>query len=129
MTSQGTAHGRFTRAIKSGHLLNAEMAARELGSLSLSDSLALVLLYQRSCDEKFERAARRWVRRMQVHQSLRHREVELLRGAMGALGTRFDAVALEVLLATCRERRLPSPMLAAVGSRPSGGRPREGATS
>jgi hypothetical protein len=28
MTSQGTAHGRFTRAIKSGHLVNAEMAAR-----------------------------------------------------------------------------------------------------
>src|SRR5262245_8830842 len=74
MTSQGTAHGRFTRAIKSGHLLDAEMAARELGSLSLSDSLALVLLYQRSGDEKFERAARRWVRRMQVHCSLRHRE-------------------------------------------------------
>jgi hypothetical protein len=48
MTSQGTAHGRFQRAIKRGHLLPAEMAARELGALSLSDSLALVLLYQRA---------------------------------------------------------------------------------
>jgi hypothetical protein len=45
---------------------------------------------------------------MQVDQSLRHREVELLRGALGALGTRFDAVARDALLGTCRELRLPS---------------------
>jgi hypothetical protein len=110
MTSQGTAHARFQRAIRGGHLLHAEIA-RKLGSLSLSDSLALVLLYQRSDDEKFERAARRWVRRAQVHKSLRHREVELLRGAMGALGTRFHALALEALLGTCQELRLPDPTL------------------
>jgi hypothetical protein len=47
MTSQGTAHARFHRAISGGHLLNAEMAARELAALSLSGSLALVLLYRR----------------------------------------------------------------------------------
>jgi hypothetical protein len=45
------------RAIRGGHLINAEIAARELGALSLSDSLALVLLYQRRGDEKFERGA------------------------------------------------------------------------
>jgi hypothetical protein len=109
MTSQGTAHARFQRAIRGGHLLNAEMAARELGALSLSDSLALVLLYQREGNEKFERAARRWIRCVQIDRSLRHREVELLRGALGALGTRFDPVALDVLLGTCRELRLPDP--------------------
>jgi len=49
---------------------------------------------------------------MQVHRSLCHREVELLRGALGALGTRFDAVALDVLLGTCRKLRLPPPTLA-----------------
>ena len=74
MTSQGTAHGRFQRAIKRGHLLAAEMAAREMGALSLSDSLALVLLYQREGSDKFERAATRWVRRAQVRHSLRKRE-------------------------------------------------------
>jgi hypothetical protein len=56
---QGTAHGRFQRAIERGHLLAAETAARALGSLSTADSLSLVLLYQRTGDEKFERAARR----------------------------------------------------------------------
>jgi hypothetical protein len=80
MTSQGTAHGRFTRAVRRGHVLPAEIAARELGAISTSDALALVLLYQREGSEKFERAARRWVRRVQIDHSLRHREVELLRG-------------------------------------------------
>jgi hypothetical protein len=41
MTSQGTAHGRFQRAISSRNLQNAEMAAREMGGLSLADALAL----------------------------------------------------------------------------------------
>jgi hypothetical protein len=86
MTRQGTAHARFQRAIRGGHLLNAEIAARELGALSLSDSLALVLLYQRQGSDKFERGARRWVRRVQVHRSLRHREVELLRGRSALSG-------------------------------------------
>ncbi len=37
MTSQGLAHGRFQRAIRNRNLLNAEMAAREIGELSLPD--------------------------------------------------------------------------------------------
>jgi hypothetical protein len=41
MTSQGTAHGRFQRAIINRNLQNAEMAAREMGGLSLADALAL----------------------------------------------------------------------------------------
>jgi hypothetical protein len=79
MTSQGTAHARFQRAIKRGHLQHAEMAARELEAMSTSDALARVLLYQRKGSEKFERGARRWIRRVQIDHSLRHREVELLR--------------------------------------------------
>jgi hypothetical protein len=93
--------------VRNGHVLNAEIAARELGSLSTSDALALVLLYQREGDPKFERAARRWVRRVQIDYSLRHREVELLRAAMGALGTRLGSVALHALLETCQKLRLP----------------------
>jgi hypothetical protein len=62
MTSQGTAHARFQRAIKRGHVLHAEIAARELGAISLSDALALCLLYERAGDPRFERAARCWFR-------------------------------------------------------------------
>jgi hypothetical protein len=111
MTSQGSAHARFQRAVKRGHLQPAETAARELEALSTSDALSLVLLYRCSDDAKFERAARRWARRLQVDYRLRHQEVELLRAALGALGTRFDLVALDALLGTCRELRLPQPTL------------------
>jgi hypothetical protein len=44
MTSEGSAHGRFTRAIAARNLLNAVTAAREIGELSLPDALALCLL-------------------------------------------------------------------------------------
>jgi hypothetical protein len=44
MTSQGSAHGRFQRAIRNRNLLKAEIAAREIGELSLSDALAFCLL-------------------------------------------------------------------------------------
>jgi hypothetical protein len=113
MASQGSAHARFQRAIKRGHLTAAETAARELGALSVSDALALVLLYRRERDERFERAARRWVRvsRIQIDHRLRHQEVELRRAAMGALGTRLGTVALTALLETCQELRLPAPTL------------------
>jgi hypothetical protein len=41
MSSQGTAHGRFQRAIHRRHVQAAEMAAREMGGLSLADALSL----------------------------------------------------------------------------------------
>lgn len=44
MTSQGSARARFQRAVKRRHLLAAETAARELGTLSLSVALSLCLL-------------------------------------------------------------------------------------
>ena len=42
MTSQGTAHGRFQRAIHRRHVQAAEMAAREMGGLSLADGALAV---------------------------------------------------------------------------------------
>jgi hypothetical protein len=39
MTSQGSAHGRFTRAIQTRNLWAAETAMRELGQVSLADAL------------------------------------------------------------------------------------------
>jgi hypothetical protein len=63
MTSQGTAHGRFQRAIHSRNVQNAEMAALEMGGLSLADALALCELLA-ACDPKrYERAALCWLQR------------------------------------------------------------------
>jgi hypothetical protein len=86
-------------------------AAREMGHPSLSNALSLCVLYEREQDPKFERAARRWVRRVQIEHSLRRQEVELLRAAMAALGSRFDAAALNALLEACRELRVVPPTL------------------
>jgi hypothetical protein len=63
VTSQGTAHGRFSRAIARRRLLEAELAAEELGGLALEDALALTYLYAEVGSPKFERAALRWLER------------------------------------------------------------------
>jgi hypothetical protein len=57
MTSHGSAGGRFQRAVDRVNIEQAELAARELGHLSLMDSLSLVVLYARACSHKFEPAA------------------------------------------------------------------------
>jgi hypothetical protein len=60
MTSQGTPHGRFQRAIRNRNLLNAESAAREIGELSLGDALAFCLLLAEADPPRFDRAIARW---------------------------------------------------------------------
>jgi hypothetical protein len=60
MTSQGTPHGRFQRAIQRGQLFHAELAARELGSLTLADDLALTALIAKDDQARYGRAAVRW---------------------------------------------------------------------
>jgi hypothetical protein len=57
MTSQGTAHGRFERAIHRGHVQAAEMAAREVGGLSLADALLLRQVSQRPAPIQSEETA------------------------------------------------------------------------
>ena len=57
MTSEGTARGRFQRAISNRNLQNAEMAAREMGGLSLADALSLCELLAATDPKRYERAA------------------------------------------------------------------------
>jgi hypothetical protein len=63
MTSQGTAHGRFQRAIHRRHVQAAEMAAWEMGGLSLADALSLCELLANTDPARYERAALRWLQR------------------------------------------------------------------
>jgi hypothetical protein len=58
MTSQGTAHGRFERAIHRRHLLAAEMAAREMGGVArLVLSIAVGALHP-TCERDDQAATR-----------------------------------------------------------------------
>jgi hypothetical protein len=86
MTSEGSAHGRFTRAIKARNLFQAEIAARALRGLSLVDALELVILIASQRPDRLERAAVRWHGRL---------EVEL--PALTLAESRFALAALERL--------------------------------
>ena len=69
MTSQGSAYGRFQRAIARGHLLHAELAAREVGWLNLADALAVTVLIAKHDVSRFGRAAARWHSRFAAWES------------------------------------------------------------
>ena len=70
MTSQGSAHGRFTRAIKQRNLFGAEMAIREMRNLSLVDALDYLDLLAEVKPEKLEQAALRWHGRLELEASV-----------------------------------------------------------
>ena len=64
MTSQGSPHTRFRRALEGGNPLIARAAAHELPQISLEDALALTLLLRDADGARFPRAAVRWHRRL-----------------------------------------------------------------
>lgn len=88
MTSQGTAHGRFTRALASRNLRGAEMAARELGQLSLEDALGLCVLYLQCDSGRHDRAAVRWLERLIAERRPSLEDVGLAVGALTELSNR-----------------------------------------
>jgi hypothetical protein len=86
VTSQGTAHGRFQRALGRGNLEQAETAARELGWLSLGDALSLVVAYARVESPKFEPAAVRWLARLALEGAdVRLGDLQLAAAALACL--------------------------------------------
>ena len=85
MTSQGTAHGRFERAIHRRHVQAAEMAAREMGGLSLTDALMLCELLANVDPQRYERAALRWVGRFIEERLPPLTEVALAASALAEL--------------------------------------------
>ena len=82
MTSQGTAHARFQRAIQRRQLNAAEMAAREMGGLSLQEALLLCDLLAELNPPRFQRAAVRWLQRFIEERSPPLAEVALAASAL-----------------------------------------------
>ena len=97
MTSQGTAHGRFTRCIANRNLRGAEDAARELGRLSLEDALALCVLYRQCAPGRYERAAVRWLERLIAEKRPSLEEVGLAVGALAELRNGNGAASMFTL--------------------------------
>ena len=69
MTSQGTAHGRLSRALKTRNLFQAELALREIGNPSLLDALDYLDLLAEVRPQKLEAAAIRWHGRLEIEAS------------------------------------------------------------
>ena len=111
MTSQGSAHGRFQRAILRGHLFHAEIAAREMGGLSLFDALDLCRLIAEQSPERFERAALRWHGRLELEaETLTLAEAQLALAALAQLPTDAELVAVLQRLLRSAKPRLVRPI-------------------
>jgi hypothetical protein len=86
VTSEGSAGGRFQRAIERRHLPNATEAARELDWLSLDRALAYCALVAEVEPERYERAAIRWHGRFELEaRSLSLRDAEIALGLLALL--------------------------------------------
>jgi hypothetical protein len=97
MASQGTAHGRFQRAIHRRHVQAAEMAAREMGGLSLGDALLLCELLANVDPARYERAALRWLQRFIDERLPPLAEVALAASALAELRHGSRAIGVEAL--------------------------------
>jgi hypothetical protein len=91
MTSQGTAHARFQRAVQAGQLFHAELAARELERLHLAYALELAVLIAREDPARYDRAAVRWHGRLELEaKRLSLAESQLALGALASLPSDED---------------------------------------
>jgi len=110
MTSQGSAHGRFTRAIQTRNLWAAEISLRELGGVSLEDALSYLDLLAELKPEKLERAAVRWHGRLETEAPLLTlAESQLALAALASLvaGERDAVRLLRQLLRRVRPTLVP----------------------
>jgi hypothetical protein len=110
MTSQGTAHGRFTRAIKQRNLWGAESSLRELGTPSLEDVLSYLDLLAETSSAKLERACVRWHGRLETEATfVTLAESQLALAALASLcaGERDAVDVLRRLLRRVRPTVVP----------------------
>jgi len=111
MTSQGSAHGRFTRAIQQRNLWAAEASLRELGGVSLEDALGYLDLLAEQKPEKLERAAVRWHGRLETEAtflSLAESQLALVALASLCAGERDAVEVLRRLLRRVRPTAVPA---------------------
>lgn len=70
MTSQGSAYGRFRRALLTKNLTIIDAAAAELGRLELTDALRVLVVVGEKRDPRFAKAAARFAARVTLERKL-----------------------------------------------------------
>ena len=85
-------------------MFQAELAARELGSLTLADALRLTILYADGEPEKFSKAAARWHARLVAETGLDLLEAQLALAALMLLQTTERERSFRILGDLARRR-------------------------
>jgi hypothetical protein len=84
LTAQGHPRAIFKRAIEHGNVVAAEMTARELGRITLAESLALTALVVQKDPGRRSRYSVRWLRRLlEDDQNLTIEDASLAADAFG----------------------------------------------
>ncbi len=83
MTSDGSPYSRFLRALGTGNQALVVAAARELPRVGLDDALRICLVLRDGDDERYERAAVRWLGRFALEA--RGATIDDVRAAAAAL--------------------------------------------
>jgi hypothetical protein len=97
VAAQDSALTRYRRALERRHIFGAEIAAKEMGYLSLRDALGLLALYAAEDSPKYEKAAIRWLGRLTLESDdLQLNDLQLAAAALQALPRRPDS-SLRVL--------------------------------
>ena len=105
VTSQGSPHARFRRALANGEPMHALAAAEDLPSLSLSDSLELCLLLARARDGRYPRFAARWLSLL-ARAGADLSDLQLAGGALSKIGQQpEDELSLAALRSMAMRRR------------------------
>jgi len=68
VSDRGSPYVRFKRALATGNLALVRAAAAELPAIDLGDALAICLLMSARDDERYERAAVRWLARLAMER-------------------------------------------------------------
>ena len=107
MSIKGSPYARFRAALKAGNLLLVRSAAAELPRVDLVDALAICVLMGAQQDERFDRAATKWLARLSLERPTMSLD-ELRRGlhALDALPHNPHAARGE-LIELCSRNGLP----------------------
>jgi hypothetical protein len=101
VTSHGSAHSQFRRALERRNFLLAWTLAAELPKVPLADALALLLLALDQQPWRFEKAAPRWHARLCAEARLTLAESQLAVAALDALAGPGAVAGGQALVALC----------------------------
>jgi hypothetical protein len=102
VTSQGSAHARFRRALLTKNLTIIDAAAAELGRLDLDDALRVLMVMAEKRDPRFDRAAARFAARVTLERGLGPSEAHRVLTLAECLPEAPDAMA-NVLRRLCAQ--------------------------